>query len=338
MGPILPPATGHHLSSSSGDNRDMRADRLIALLLLLQARGRITAAEAAIELEVSERTARRDLEALGMAGVPVYSRQGFNGGWELIGNARTDLSGLTAPETRALFLVAGPASSATPAVKSALRKLVRALPETFRAQAEAASSALVLDPAWWGRTAVQRRDPPHLDALQRAVVEGLQVTLGYVARDGSPSTRDVHPLGLACKGPVWYLVAGTDNGLRTFKVERVTSVEPTGRPAVRPPDFDLGEAWRQVTEEVGRRTNPARARGTATAATVPVLHHVFGGRVSIGPAGDDGRIEVEFRSGSARALAGEIAGFGADVEILEPPEVREHLATIATGLGALYGR
>ena len=94
----------------------MRADRLVATLLFLQTRGRVTAAEVAAELEVSERTARRDLEALGTAGVPIYSRAGRNGGWQLLGGARTDLSGLNAAEARALFLVAGPSSAATPAV------------------------------------------------------------------------------------------------------------------------------------------------------------------------------------------------------------------------------
>lgn len=137
----------------------MRADRLLATLLMLQSRGQVTAAEVAAELEVSERTARRDLEALGMAGVPVYSRQGRNGGWQLLGGARTDLSGLTAPEARALFLVAGPASAATPQVKAALRKLLRALPETFRDDAEAASSAVIVDHAAWGRPSSIRPTP-----------------------------------------------------------------------------------------------------------------------------------------------------------------------------------
>ena len=154
----------------------MRADRLVAILLMLQARGQVTAAEVAEELEVSERTARRDLDALGVAGLPIYSTQGRNGGWRLAGGGRTDLSGLTASEARALFLVAGPSSSATPEVKAALRKLVRALPEPFRDHAEAASTAVVIDPAGWDRPTRPRRTPPLLDAIQRAVVEGLQVT------------------------------------------------------------------------------------------------------------------------------------------------------------------
>src|SRR3954454_24340128 len=107
----------------------MRTDRLVAILLLLQQREQVTAVQVARELEVSERTARRDLDALAMAGVPVYSVQGRSGGWRLVGGARTDLSGLPAGEPRALSLAAAPPSAAPPAVKAALRKLVRALPE-----------------------------------------------------------------------------------------------------------------------------------------------------------------------------------------------------------------
>ncbi len=237
----------------------MRADRLVAILLLLQAKGQVTAAEVAAELEVSERTARRDLEALGMAGLPIYSRQGRNGGWQLIGGGRTDLSGLTAAEARALFLVAGPSSSATPEVKAALRKLARALPETFRPDAEAASTAMIIDPVGWDNVAAPRKEPTHLDAVQRAVIEGQQLVLGYVARDQASSTRVVHPLGLATKGTAWYLVADTDAGLRTFRVDRMTSVEPTGERVVRPAGFDLAEAWKLITDEVDQRRAPLRA-------------------------------------------------------------------------------
>jgi predicted DNA-binding transcriptional regulator YafY len=314
----------------------MRADRLVAILLLLQARTRVTAAEVAGELEVSERTARRDLDALAMAGVPVYSRQGRNGGWELVGGAKTDLSGLTAAEARALFLVAGTASS-TPEVKAALRKLVRALPETFRTDAEAAANAVVVDPTAWGRTR-NRPTPEHLDALQRAVVDGEQVLLGYRTPNKAPSTRIVHPLGLATKGAVWYLVADTDAGLRTFRVERVTSVAPTGEPVVRPEGFDLEAAWQLITDAVDARWHAAvRARGAATPATIPVLRMVFGPRVRIGPTRPDGRVDVDIGGAHEEALAGELAGFGAGLEVLEPVQLRQRLARIASELSTTYG-
>ena len=314
----------------------VRADRLVAILLLLQTRGQVTSSEVAAELEVSERTARRDLDALAMAGVPLYSRQGRGGGWQLIGGARTDLSGLTADEARALFLVAGPSSSATPEVKAALRKLVRALPEPFRVDAEAASTAVVVDPAGWGQPATPRSPPPYLEVLQRAVIEGRQVRLGYVARDRTPTSRVIHPLGLASKRTTWYLVADTDAGLRTFRVERVTAVEVTGDPVRRPEGFDLAKAWRLVTDEVDQRGAAYRARGTATPELIGVLRMVLGTRLRIGPAGPDGRVEVEVGGPNLESLAGQLAGFGSALEVLEPPEVRARLAAIGAELTDRY--
>jgi predicted DNA-binding transcriptional regulator YafY len=314
----------------------VRADRLVAVLLLLQARGRVTAAEVAAELEVSERTARRDLEALGMAGLPIYSQQGRNGGWMLQGGGRTDLSGLTATEARALFLVAGPSSSATPEVKAALRKLVRALPEPFRESAQAAASAVLIDPTDWDRRTRGRPPPEHLDAVQHAVIEGQQLMIGYVARDRATSTRVVHPLGVAAKGSAWYLVADTEAGLRTFRVDRITSLEATGEPVVRPEGFDLADAWRLITDEVDLRRAPLRVRARATADAVQLCRWMFGTRVRIGPPGPDGWIDVELRGHHTRSIAAEIAGFGSSLEVLDPSEVREELGRIARELSGLY--
>lgn len=314
----------------------VRADRLVAILLMLQTRGQVTAAEVARELEISERTARRDLDALGMAGLPIYSRQGRNGGWQLAGGGRTDLSGLTAPEARALFLVAGPSSSATPEVRAALRKLVRALPEPFRAGAEAASSALHVDPAGWGQMTPQRRTPEHLDAVQLAVIDGEQIRIGYVARDRSATTRVVHPLGVAAKGSTWYLVAGTEAGLRTFRIDRITSLEPVGEPVVRPDGFDLAEAWRMITDEVEQRRLPLRARARVDPEYVGYVRGMLGTHVRIGHTAEDGRVEVELRGHSVHALAAEIAGFGMHLEVIEPVELRTRLAEVGAELVATY--
>jgi predicted DNA-binding transcriptional regulator YafY len=333
---MMRPQTGHLMTGFPAKIVDMRADRLVATLLLLQARGQVTAAEVAEELEVSERTARRDLEALGTAGLPIYSVQGRNGGWRLAGGGRTDLSGLSAAEARALFLVAGPSSSATPEVRAALRKLVRALPEGFRAQAEAASTALHVDTRGWDQGGGERPPPPHLDPLQEAVIDGVQVVLGYTNRDGGVSQRTVHPLGLASKGPVWYLVARTEAGQRTFRVDRVTSVARTDDPVERPADFDLATAWAGITDTVEELRLPVRAEARVAPDVVGILRMMFGRRVRIGPTGDDGRVEVEVRGHHVPALAGELAGLGARVEVLGPPEVRDRLREIGTELAATY--
>lgn len=314
----------------------MRADRLVAILLLLQQRKQVTASEVALELEVSERTARRDLEALAMAGVPVYSVQGRGGGWRLLGGARTDLSGLTASEARALFLVAGPASTTTPAARAALRKLVRALPEPFREQAEAAATSVVVDPRLWGSRQLEARPPPLLDELQEAVINGVQLRLGYVDRNGSETERTVHPLGIVAKGPTWYLVAGTEAGRRTFRIDRVSSVEPTGDPIQRPEGFDLAQSWREIADEVDRKRTPLEAQAVCAPDGLGLLRMVLGGRLDVGGSMPDGRIEIVIRGHNEYALAGELAGFVEWLEVTGPPGVRDHLASIGRALATLY--
>jgi predicted DNA-binding transcriptional regulator YafY len=312
----------------------MRADRLVATLLVLQARGRITAAELAEELEVSVKTARRDLESLAIAGIPVYSQPGKGGGWSLLGGARTDLSGLTAPEARTLFMIAGPSSTATPEAKAALRKLVQALPETFRADAEAAASAIVLDPAGWGGTVVPR--PEHLDVLQQAVVEGKQVRLAYADRQRSETERTVHPLGLVQKGVAWYLVADTDAGLRTFRVNRVRGVTVTDDPVERPPGFDLAGEWQAVVETIEAKRTMARAVVRAPVWAVGGLRAQFGAAVEVRRHLDDGRVEVELGAPTRHSFAEQLAGWGDHVEVIEPQEVRHRLAEIGEALVARY--
>lgn len=315
----------------------MRADRLVAALLVLQARGRVTAAELAEELEVSERTARRDLEALAMAGVPVYSQAGRGGGWSLLGGARTDLSGLTAAEATTLFLVAGPSAPATPDVKAALRKLVRALPETMRDRAQAAASAVVIDPSSWDRTEARR--PEHLDALQRAVVDGVQIRLGYRGGDGRDSVRVAHPLGLVIKGTVWYLIADTDDGLRTFRVARVKSVEMLdGCMVERPEGFDLAEHWKSVVAELDERRAPVIVRVRTSRGVMGWMRGAFGTRMTVGGELDEGRVEVVLRMHAVGAAVAELAGFGGNIEVVEPLEVREGLRRLGADLLAANER
>lgn len=312
----------------------MRADRLVAVLLLLQQRGQVTARDVAEELEVSERTARRDLEALGMAGIPVYSQAGRGGGWRLAGGGRTDLSGLTAAEARALFAVAGPASDAAPAVRSALRKLVRALPEPFRVQAEAAATSIHVDTLGWGGVD-GRPAPPHLDALQQAVIDGVRVRLGYVDRERRATTRLVDPLGVVSKAGTWYLVAGTERGQRTFRIDRVTVADPIDEACVRPDGFDLAAAWRDISEGIDRVRAPLEVRAVTDAEHLPLLQAMLGTRLDVG-APVDGGVEVVVRGHSPRAIAGELAGLGAWLRIVAPEEVRHELALVAAELVALY--
>ncbi|MGV9305231.1 helix-turn-helix transcriptional regulator [Nonomuraea sp. NPDC003727] len=313
----------------------MRADRLVAALLLMQSRGRITAAELAEELEVSVATARRDLEALSAAGIPVYPQPGRGGGWSLLGGARTDLSGLTAAEAQALFLLVGPAAAIAPEVKSALRKLVRALPQTFRAEAEAAASAVAIDPARWGEHG--RRRPELVDLLQRATVQRLKVRLSYAGRSKERTERLVDPWGLVDKDEVWYLLAGTDKGQRTFRVDRIAEAVVTDQPFERPAGFDLTQAWERVVDEVERHRSTLSATVLIHARLVPVLRDHFGRHCEVEATQDDGRARVRVAAPTPLMIAQQLAGWGALVEVVDGPEVRAELARLGAELVALHG-
>lgn len=308
----------------------MRADRLVAVLLVMQSRGRVTAGQLAAELEVSTATARRDLEALSAAGVPVYPQPGRGGGWSLVGGARTDLTGLTAPEARALFLLVGPAAALTPQAKAALRKLVRALPETFRADAEAASEAVVIDPAGWGA-----RDRPRtglVDALQDGVVRRRKLRLTYVNRAGDRSERTVDPLGLVDKDEIWYLLAGTDKGQRTFRVDRVVEVVLTDVPADRPADFQLSQAWDQVVDVIEQRRATVSATVLIKERLAGVLRSQFGRHCDVLGSVPDGRIRLRVAAPTPLMIAQQLAGWGGLIEVETSAPVRAELARLGAEL------
>ena len=281
----------------------MRADRLVAVLLLMQARGRVTAAEVAAELEVSVATARRDLEALSTAGVPVYSQPVRGGGWSLVGGARTDLTGLTATEARTLFLLAGPGASGTPSVRSALRKLTQALPAPLRGRRRATAQ---------GRARVRRADRP-------------------------PDPAPGRPWGLVDKDDGWYLVAGTAKGRRTFRVDRIVEATVTDQAADRPVDFALSREWEQVVDEAEQRRSLVSATVLVDARLLPVLRGQFGRHCEPLETLSDGRLRVRVAAHLPLSIAETIAGWGAAVEVVEPESVRAELARLGSELVARYG-
>lgn len=319
----------------------MRAERMIATLLLMQARGRVTARELASELEVSVATARRDLEALSLAGVPVYPQPGRGGGWSLVGGARTDLSGLTAPEAQALFTLLGSASSSSqtapsPEIAAAVRKLLRALPGPFRDDAAAAAAAIHRDSVGWGELTAPR--PETVETVQRAIVARVRVRLDYVNGAGESSRPVVSPLGLVAKGDRWYLLATRAAGaVRTYRMDRVGAVEELEEPAERPEGFDLAHEWARVVEHVEARRSLVTARLHVPPAHLWVLREHFGRHLDLVGASDDGRLEVTVAAHTARSIAEQLAGWGATVQVVGPDEVRRELAVIGAELVASYG-
>ncbi|MBO2464104.1 helix-turn-helix transcriptional regulator [Actinomadura violacea] len=320
----------------------MRAARLISLVLLLQSRGTMTAGELARELEVSERTVYRDVEALSSAGVPVYADQGRNGGYRLVGGYRTRLTGLSREEAEALFLsgLPGPAGEMGlgDAVAAAELKVLAALPASLRDAPARAGQRFHLDaPGWFG----DAETPALLPDLARAVWRDETVVLRY--RKDREVKRTVDPYGLVLKNGTWYLVGRVGGQPRTYRVDRVTAVEETGAVFERDEAFDLAGHWTgqaaafvrsMLREEVSVRLSPAGMR-LLRFAVEPVA-----AEQAAGSAGEpDGRgwratvLPVE----SLEVAASQLMRLGAEAEVLGPPALRERMADAAARLAALYG-
>ena len=254
----------------------------------------------------------------------------------MLGGGRTDLSGLNAAETRALFLIAGPGAKLAPEAKSALRKLVRALPEPFREHATATAEAVVVDAAGWGDASPPAS--PDLELLGRSIIERVQVKVRYVVNSGAVSSRTVHPLGVAAKGGTWYLLADTASGRRTYRVDRIRAVTLTDRPAIRPPGFDLADAWREAVAHVDKRRTRTQAVVLAGQAAADGLLVQFGADARVLDRRSGSRLEVRIGGASMLQLAERLAGWGNGVEVVGPLALRRQLAEIGQQLVEAYAR
>jgi predicted DNA-binding transcriptional regulator YafY len=319
----------------------VRASRLINLVLLLQSRGTVTAAELARELEVSERTVYRDVLALSAAGVPVYAEQGRAGGYRLVGGYRTRLTGLSRAEAEALFLAGlpGPARDMglDEPVRAARRKVLAALPPALRDASERAGQRFHLDaPGWFADT-----DPPPLLAeLAQAVWQDRTVTVHYRRRD--EVVRTVEPYGLVLKNGSWYLVGKVGADLRVYRVDRVTAVEPAGAEFERDPAFELPAFWAARAAEFVRgmlrdtitlRLSPAGWRHLRYVAEPVAVQE------AIAAAGDpdpDGWVRTRLPVESLDVAYTYVLRLGPEAEVLDPPELRARLAAAADRMRDLY--
>ena len=317
----------------------MRADRLISILLLLQIHTRITARELAERLEVSERTVHRDMEALSMAGIPVFAERGAGGGWSLTENYKTNLNGLNDTEVQALFLTRPPRLLADlgldKASEGALLKLLAAIPATARRKAENVSQRIYVDVAGW-RNADEA--VPWLPVIQDAVWQERKLKLAYQRGDECAVERVVEPLGLVAKGSVWYLVAQIEGGIRNYRIGRVRQAELLEEGFVRPAAFDLAATWRQSNAEF--KAKFPRYEVTVRVHPEALWRLQFGGRFAtveqISEPEADGWMRATMNYQVAENACENLLGLGTQVEIVEPVELREQVVELARSVVAFY--
>lgn len=322
----------------------MRASRLVSILLLLQARGHMTARELADELEVSLRTIYRDVESLSAAGVPVYAERGPAGGYRLLDGYRTRLTGLTTEEAESLFLTGLPGPAAELGLGTVLAtaelKLMAALPRDLARRAGRVRERFHLDvPGWF-----HGDDPtPYLTGVADAVWQQRRITIRYRRwKEPREITRTVDPLGLVLKAGHWYLIGRAGERDRTYRVDRILDLRILEEEFERPAGFDLAAFWRSYLDrfhdsmfsgEAVVRFSPQGMRMLTHLVTPAVIRAALD---NAGPPGEDGWVRTVIPIESVRHAHVELMRFGADAEVLAPAELRDRITASAAAVLARY--
>ena len=320
----------------------MRASRLVNLLLLLQTRGGMTAAELSRELEVSVRTIHRDVDALSASGVPIYAERGPLGGVRLVDGYRTRLTGMTADEAEAVFLsgLPGPAAELGlgTVVAAARLKVLAALPTELRARASRLVERFHLDAAGWFRTG---EATPCLPDLAEAVWESRRIIVTY-ERDDTSVERTLEPLGLVLKAGTWYIVAGSEGQIRTYRASRVTATKRVDERFERPADFDLPTFWAESSAAYEREIPRIEVTVRVAPDRLGVLADAVGSRaaesaVRLDEPDPDGWLHLRLRLDWPNEVARRLLYAGPDVEVIEPLDVRATVIRLADAALSRYG-
>ena len=321
----------------------MLASRLLSILMLLQTRGRMSAAALAREFEVSVRTIHRDIDQLSAGGVPVYADRGRAGGFALMDGYRTKLTGLTQPEAEAIFLAGLPGPAAqlglSDLLSAARLKLLAALPANVQPDAERIASRFHLDPTAWFRAADTL---PQLPVVARAVWSAHYLKLRY-RNMGEVYARKLGPLGLVLKGGVWYLVAQSNKSIRTYRVAAMIDAELTDEKFVRPKKFDLAAHWDSAARayEEGTYRDEADVRLSPRGmARLDQLGEYPKERAAAtaGPPDGDGWVRCKLPVEPGDHGLRELMRLGDEIEILGPPATRKRMAELARMIAARHGR
>jgi predicted DNA-binding transcriptional regulator YafY len=301
----------------------MRADRLLALILLLQRRGKMTAQALAAELEVSPRTILRDVDALSAAGIPIYAEGGHGGGIALDENYRVTLTGLKEAEVRALFL----SSNAEllkdiglgEAAKSTQRKLFAALPPPHQPSVDYIRQRILIDPTWWWHDS----EPlPFWAELQQAVYEDRLIRATYENYRGEIVERLLEPYSLVAKSSLWYLVASRDGQLRTYRVSRFHHVTLLDEHFRRAEDFDLPTYWQSHVQEFASAISEYSFTLRIHSSRINFARWLTPGRCEIIEAAEDW-ITARFHMESMDLAQMLVFGLAGQVGVVEPKELQE---------------
>jgi predicted DNA-binding transcriptional regulator YafY len=311
--------------------------------MLLQGRGKLTAQQLADELEVSIRTIYRDLDALAASGVPLYGDRGPAGGYNLVDGYRTRLTGLTPAEAEAMFLAGlhGPAEALGLGqnLTAAEQKLMAALPAELRHRAGRVTERFHLDSTSWFTDPDQ---PAHLIALAESVWEQHELRVRY-RRWRSEVARTLQPLGIVLKGGAWYVVAMVDGQIRTYRAARILEIHKLPKHFDRPDGFNLAAFWQSWAADFESRSRQTQARVRVSPHGLVMMDFLLGSsimravRETQSAPDRRGWVCVSVPLESMEYGFTDLLPYGAEIEVLEPPELRQRMRTIVEAMREVYG-
>ena len=322
----------------------MRADRLIAELMLIQARGRMTARELAREVEVTERTIYRDIEALSISGVPIYTQRGPGGGISLVESYRTTLTGMRRGEVRALFMLSIPAAlddlGLDAEARTAFLKLSAALPGALREEEQRTRQRFYIDQSGW--RAIQ--GPKSQAALiQQAVWEDRMLEVRYLSILGervAPLVARLEPYSLVAWRGEWHLISRQDEILRVMRLDRIINARLLPDYFQRQPDFDLPSFWKQWVAENLTHPRPFFVEALVTAEALPYLAEYLGDQDPVQTRNTEGGepLHIQLNFINLEQARDRFLTLGGSVEVIKPLALRLSIADFARETAAVYSQ
>jgi predicted DNA-binding transcriptional regulator YafY len=313
----------------------MRAGRLLSILLLLQVHRRLTARELARRMEVSERTILRDMDALSGSGIPVMAERGAGGGWSLLEDYETRLTGLDPAEIQSLALSQPARLLADLGIQqdaeTAFLKLLAALPAAARRKAEFARQRILVDTRGWRDSSEAMACLP---VLLEAIWSRRRVRFLYRREGCEAGERTGSPLGLVAKGSVWYLVADVDGEAKTYRVSRMQDAAVLDQPCGGSEEFDLAEYWSRSAVEFRDKLPRFYAIFLAESAVMRWVRY-RGWRIEEERMEGD-RVRVRVRFDIEEEALQFALSFGPGVEVIDPVELRSKVVLAAQALLARY--
>lgn len=308
----------------------MKTDRLISIIMVLLEKKKISAKELAAMFEVSLRTIYRDIDTINLAGIPIASTPGVNGGFYIMEGYKVDKKVFSASDIAALLMGLGSISTMMGGeeLTGTLAKIKNLIPDEQSGEIEFKSNQVFIDlKPWKGNDTMSKNMEIIKNALQKQVL----LSFNYSDRKGAISLRQVEPYRLILKGNHWYLQAYC-RGRKDFRLFKLSRMEELVILGERFEPRELPEFSSEFSKEMAGRQFNILLR-IHESIKDNVLDYC--NREQITPCGNEQYlVQLPFIADDAGYNL--LFSFGDKCECIEPQEVRMEMLGRIRQLASLY--